>query len=53
MVQNAMRNAAKRKTKKHKYPLELYKQNLLEPLKRGLKRAKQALKVEVLGAKSG
>ena len=53
MVQNAVQNAAKRKTKKHKYPLKLYKQNLSEPLKTGSKRVKQALKVEVLGAKSG
>ena len=28
MVQNAVQNAAKRKTKKHKHPLQMYKQNL-------------------------
>ena len=39
--------------KKHKNTLQLYKQNLLEPWKTGLKRAKQGLKNGVLGAKSG
>jgi hypothetical protein len=38
---------------KHKYPLQLYKQNLSVPLKTWLKGAKQLLKSGVFGAKSG
>jgi len=37
--------------KKYKYPLQWYKQNLLEPLKTRLKRAKWWLKSELLGHK--
>ena len=39
--------------KKHKYPLQLYKQNLLEPWNTWLKSAKWSLKSGFLGAKSG
>ena len=39
--------------KKHKNTLQLYKQNLLEPWKTGLKGAKHPSKSWVLGAKSG
>ena len=38
---------------KYKNPLQLHKQNLSEPRKTGLKRAKYPSKGGVLGAKSG
>ena len=39
--------------KKHKDALQWYKYNPCEPLKTGLKRTKQPLKSQFLGAKSG
>ncbi len=59
MLLNARHFGAKRKAKccylrddKHKHSLQWYKHNLLEPLKKWLKRAKQPLKSGNLGVKS-
>ena len=41
------------KGEKHKNTPQMYKLNLLEPLKTWLERAKQTLKSGILGAKSG
>ena len=41
------------KGEKHKNTPQMYKLNLLEPLKTWLKSAKQPLKSGILGAKSG
>ena len=41
------------KGEKHKNTPQMYKQNLLEPLKTWLERAKQTLKSGILGSKSG
>ena len=60
LVLNAVCFGAKRKAKcgkmqveKHKYTPQMYKQNLLETSKTGLKRTKQPLKSRFLGVKSG
>ena len=51
LVLNAAQNAVKCKTKKHKNPQQLYKQNPLERWNTWLNGAKQPLKSGVLGAK--
>ena len=53
MPLNAVQNATKRRAIKHIYPLQMYKQNLFEPLKYGSKEAKHPLKSGVFGAKGG